>query len=77
MGTHLAAFLERCLLPGDTFANVGANIGLFLVARIPSGRQTMPRIANEAFPASSGESSANSLTNLRVMNAAASDHYGS
>lgn len=76
----LTAFVESHLRPGDTFIDIGANIGYFslLASRIvgPTGAV----IALEASPGIADRLAANvrlnGAGNVRVMNVAASDREG-
>jgi FkbM family methyltransferase len=74
----LAAFLRRRLRPGDTFVDVGANIGCLsaLASRLVGPRGTV--VAIEPFPeaiaALQETLTSNDLTNVRLVAAAVSDH---
>jgi FkbM family methyltransferase len=74
----LVAFLRRRLQPGDTFVDVGANIGCLsaLASRLVGPSGTV--VAIEPSPAVIDELqqtlTRNSLTNVRVVSAAVSDH---
>ena len=77
---NLTAFLQRRLRCGDGFIDVGANIGYFsLLASTKVGHKGKI-VAIEASAKIYGEMVANVLrnnvTNIRMVNAAASDHHG-
>jgi FkbM family methyltransferase len=76
----LTAFLHRRLRPGDTFIDVGANVGYMSAL---AGRQVGPRGAVVAFEPAPIAGAAlqetvamNDLTNTRVVPAAVSDTEG-
>jgi FkbM family methyltransferase len=74
----MAAFMRRRLQPGDTFIDVGANIGCVsaLAARLVSPGGTVVAIepSPPAIAALQETVSTNNLTNVRVVTAAVSDH---
>ena len=74
----LAAFLRRRLRPGDTFVDVGANIGCVsaLASRLVGPRGTVVAIepSPAAIDALQETLTNNDLTNVRLVAAAVSDH---
>jgi len=77
---NLTAFLKRRLGPGDTFIDVGANIGYFSLLASSIVGVTGNVVAIEASPSifqQLGENVLRNLaTNIRAVNVAASDKYG-
>lgn len=77
---HITRWLTRTLRSGDTFIDVGANVGYFsvLASRLVGGSGKV--VAIEASPEFSEivalHLRLNSCTNVRVVNVAASDHDG-
>ena len=74
----LAAFVRRRLRPGDTFVDVGANIGCVsaLASRLVGPRGTVVAIepSPAAIDALQETLTNNDLTNVRLVAAAVSDH---
>ncbi|OBF89126.1 hypothetical protein A5790_20920 [Mycobacterium sp. 852002-51152_SCH6134967] len=74
----IAAFMRRRLQPGDTFIDVGANIGCLsaLAAKLvgPGGTVVAIEPSPRAIAALRETVSTNALANVRVVTAAVSDH---
>ncbi|OBI76398.1 FkbM family methyltransferase [Mycobacterium sp. E740] len=74
----IAALMRRRLQPGDTFIDVGANIGCVsaLAAKLvgPAGTVVAIEPSPPAVAALEETVSTNDLTNVRVVTAAVSDH---
>ena len=74
---NITAYVARTLRPGDTFVDVGANVGYFtlLASRLLGGAGHV--VAIEASPEFTGALAANAklnrCTNLRTVNVAAAD----
>lgn len=74
---HLTAWIRRRLTPGDTFIDVGANIGYYslLAAHLvgPTGRVVAVEPSPHFTHALATAAHANRLDNIRIVHAAASD----
>ncbi|MBO4207724.1 FkbM family methyltransferase [Micromonospora echinofusca] len=74
---HLTAWIRRRLTPGDTFIDVGANIGYYslLAARLvgPTGRVVAVEPSPHFTQILATAAHANRLDNIRIVRAAASD----
>ncbi len=77
---NLSGFLRRYLRPGDTFIDVGANIGYFslLASSLvgPDGQIVAIEASPDIFRQLEGNIIRNGIKNIRAINVAASDHYG-
>lgn len=77
---HLTAFISRRLAPGDTFIDVGANIGYFtvLASRLagPTGRVVAVEASPAFHQALTANVRANRCGNVRAVNTAVSDAPG-
>jgi FkbM family methyltransferase len=78
---HLTRWIARRLSPGDTFIDVGANIGYFsLLASTlvgPSGSVVAIEASPKIFRALRENAARNRATNIRTLNVATSDRAGS
>lgn len=76
----LVAFMRRRLRPGDTFIDIGANVGYMsaLAGKLvePNGRVISIEPAPETIAALKETVATNGLTNVRLIEAAVSDHEG-
>ena len=76
----LTAFLARRLRIGDTFIDVGANIGYFslLASSLvgPEGNVIAIEASPSIYEQLVGNIKRNSVKNIRAVNVAASDHHG-
>jgi FkbM family methyltransferase len=74
---HLTAWLKRRLKPGDTFIDVGANVGYYtlLAARLvgSNGHVVSIEPSPSAYATLTNAIEANRCSNVRSINAAASD----
>ncbi|MFJ4687125.1 FkbM family methyltransferase [Streptomyces sp. NPDC091377] len=74
---HLTGWLRRRLRPGDTFVDVGANIGVFsvLASRLvgPAGRVVAVEASPDFHRLLLRQAALNGCRNLRAVNAAVSD----
>jgi len=74
------AYLERALSPGETFVDVGANLGIYtlVAARImgPSGRVIAFEPSSQSFSLLKANIALNGFTNVQVYPAAVSDKMG-
>ncbi len=74
------AYLERALSPGNTFVDVGANLGIYtlVASRIvgPSGRVIAFEPSAQSFSQLKANITLNGLTNVQVYPAAVSDKIG-
>lgn len=77
---QITAWISRRLAPGDTFVDVGANIGYYslLASRLVGSSGTV--VAIEASPKTFSDLTANlslnGIANVRAVNVAASEHEG-
>src|SRR5882762_8460461 len=74
------AYLERALSPGNTFVDVGANLGIYtlVASRIvgPSGRVIAFEPSSQSFSLLKANITLNGFTNVQVFPAAVSDKIG-
>jgi FkbM family methyltransferase len=74
------AFLERALSPGNTFVDVGANLGIYalVASRIvgPSGRVIAFEPSQQSFFLLKENVALNSFTNVQIYRVAVSDRTG-
>ncbi|MFI6759459.1 FkbM family methyltransferase [Micromonospora sp. NPDC050417] len=74
---HLTAWIRRRLTPGDTFIDIGANIGYYslLAAHLtgPTGRVVAVEPSPHFTQALATAAHTNRLNNIRIVRAAASD----
>ncbi|HVJ54122.1 MAG TPA: FkbM family methyltransferase [Aliidongia sp.] len=77
---NLTAFMQRRLEPGDTFIDVGANIGYFslLGSRLVGdrGRVVSIEASPSIFRQFTSNIERNGAANIRALNVAASDRHG-
>ena len=77
---HLSRWIGQRLVPGDTFIDVGANIGYFslLASKLvgESGRVVAIEASPEIFNALQGNLARNRARNVRAVNVAATDRKG-
>jgi FkbM family methyltransferase len=77
---YLTRWVSQRLVPGDTFIDVGANIGYFslLASRLvgPSGRVVAIEASPKTFHQLEGNVALNHAGNIRTVNMAASDSKG-
>jgi FkbM family methyltransferase len=77
---HLTRWMSQRLAPGDTFVDVGANIGYFslLASRLvgPDGRVVAIEPSPQIFDALKHNLARNGARNARAVNVAASDREG-
>ena len=77
---NLTKWTQERLRPGDTFVDVGANVGYYSLLASKKVTETGQVIAIEASPAITEQLKRNldlnGTTNVRVVNAAASDRVG-
>ncbi|WP_338686566.1 FkbM family methyltransferase [Streptomyces acidiscabies] len=77
---HLTSFVSRRLHPGDTFLDVGANIGYYtvLASRLvgPTGRVVAVEPSPDFHQALTGNVRLNGCANVRTVNTAVSDTPG-
>jgi len=77
---QITAWISRCLAPGDTFVDVGANIGYYslLASRLvgSSGKVVAIEASPKTFSELTHNLEINGVKNVRAVNLAASEYEG-